>query len=326
MRAGVWRLRPDLAERWRTLFVFPASFDLRAAAAVWDVSKDEADGPLLAIEKWELLNRDNQTGRFAIHPFLRELPPSAPDIIGTAENGPHAAGGTYELAVRRHAIHYASLVVDLANSYSSRRLPYESALHRFDLEWPNIEAGHAWAAAHAGAAIEAAWMCIVYTVSAMPFLSVRRSPADIEQWLDSRATWWDRSTTPCAAIALNYLGSAYGELGRRDTEAACYLEALRRVEEIREPQLEAEIRIKLASAYADSGSIEEAINLYQIALRSVQNSGDHSTEARYLAELGRLVCPVGQERKRTGGFAKGGGSFSDDGRQSGPRDRAAIDG
>src|SRR5262249_33849829 len=43
------RVRPDLADRWHELAVFPATFDTVAAGGVWDQSEEAADEALGAL-------------------------------------------------------------------------------------------------------------------------------------------------------------------------------------------------------------------------------------------------------------------------------------
>ena len=215
--------RPDLVERWHILFVFPASFDDKAAAAVWDVPEAEGAG--------QLASRSGDSSIATTRPavsrstFVAELPRSPSDIFGSVEDGPSAAQEKYELTARRHAIHYASLTRELSDSDSSTAALRECCAHIS----PGVAEYRGWACLGC-----CSWLrrdrgsmdMHCYTVTAMPFLLVRRSPADIEQWLNGARDMARPLDDSNAAIALSALGSAYGELGRRETEAACYLEAL----------------------------------------------------------------------------------------------------
>ncbi len=65
------RLDPETQRRWRFLAVFPAPFDLNAAAYVWKVDPDQAENSLGDLVKESLVEYGE--GRFRLHDLLRDF-------------------------------------------------------------------------------------------------------------------------------------------------------------------------------------------------------------------------------------------------------------
>lgn len=63
------RLDPEMQRRWRFLAVFPAPFDLNAAAYVWKVDPDQAENSLGDLFKESLVEYGE--GRYRLHDLLR---------------------------------------------------------------------------------------------------------------------------------------------------------------------------------------------------------------------------------------------------------------
>src|SRR4051794_27565158 len=64
---------PTLAQRWRTLAVFPAGFLPDAAAAVWEVGEDEAAAALDELVGRALVSFEGGSGRYRLHDLVRDL-------------------------------------------------------------------------------------------------------------------------------------------------------------------------------------------------------------------------------------------------------------
>ena len=62
-----------LAARYVALSVFPADFDLAAAAAVWELDERSARHSLDHLVAHSLVDRDDISGRFRLHDLLRDL-------------------------------------------------------------------------------------------------------------------------------------------------------------------------------------------------------------------------------------------------------------
>ena len=94
------RTRPETADRWHELAVFPADFDTAAAAAVWDQPIEAADAALGVLLSRSMVLYDAAQQRWRLHDLMRDLAaghggaevfdaPAGPR--GTARRGPQAA-------------------------------------------------------------------------------------------------------------------------------------------------------------------------------------------------------------------------------------------
>jgi hypothetical protein len=120
--------------RWLRLAVFPATFDLEAAAAVWEVEAEEADGGMDELVKASLV--EWEAGRYRLHDLARLF---ARGRLGGEEEA---------VAELRHAQHYLEVLRRADDLYEKGGAALLEGLRQFDAEWPNIQAGQAWAAAH----------------------------------------------------------------------------------------------------------------------------------------------------------------------------------
>jgi hypothetical protein len=110
------------------LGVFPETFDLPAAAAIWDVEVDAAQGALGQLLRFSMLEWNNTSKRYRLHDLMRDF---AQARLETAEG---------DGVVRRHAAYYAAYYNDVIDAASGR-----DALDLVAREWTNIRAGQAWA-------------------------------------------------------------------------------------------------------------------------------------------------------------------------------------
>jgi hypothetical protein len=121
-------LDPELQEGWRALAVFPETFDVEAAAAVWEVEPDEARDTLGGLLRYSMVEWDEASGRYRLHGLARLFASSRlSEVERTA-------------ARRRHAEHYREVLALAGDLYLEGVDDLMRGLTLFDLEWPNIQA------------------------------------------------------------------------------------------------------------------------------------------------------------------------------------------
>jgi len=159
-----WRLLPD-AQRasLRRLAVCPGGFDTDAARQIADASLFD-----LAMLVEKSLLRADATGRYTMHPLLRQFALERLDARGETVDARH-----------RHCVWYLDLLVDAARRFTGSE--QRAALNRVDADFDNLEAAWLWAVE------QEAWPDIHRAAPALyDFLQIRSRYADGEQ-LFSRA-------------------------------------------------------------------------------------------------------------------------------------------
>ena len=290
---------------WTLLALFPAPFDLAAAAALWgDVRKGAPFRPMpMADDLWEelkegegfdpeewgedrvralrrllemlagpsgsrasvealeeceteaclqalcdcgLLGTDRASGRYQQHDLVRRA--AARHLETWAEQA-------VETARLRLALHYQHVARAARACYEQGGEGVQQGLASFDLDWPHIRAGQAWAASRAGGSGEAAWLCSDYPDAAAVLLSLRLHPRDWIAWLEAGTR-------------------AARRLGDRKSEGN-HLN-------------------RLGKAYRDLGKPEEAADYYQQAVGVARRAGDRRSEGAQLANLGQVYHTQGK--------------------------------
>lgn len=125
-------LSEEIRERWRWLAVFPDSFADDAAAAVWEVGVDHAQNTLGELIAASMVEWNESTGRYRLHDLTKLFA----DTKLSAEE--RSAGQ------KHHATHYMNLLADTNDLYLEGGVALARSLALFDLEWGNVQAGHAW--------------------------------------------------------------------------------------------------------------------------------------------------------------------------------------
>jgi tetratricopeptide (TPR) repeat protein len=128
----------------------------------------------------------------------------------------------------------------------------------FDLEWSNIQAGQAWAAAQAEQDTEAARLCSRYPEAGSYCLGLRQHPRERIRWLQ---------TALAAARQLKDRPSEGRHLG------------------------------EMGIAYDSLGDYRRAIEYYEQHLAIARETGDREGEAHALGHLGSVCDSLGDYRR-----------------------------
>jgi tetratricopeptide (TPR) repeat protein len=293
------RLDPAARAGFACLAVFatkPASFDLAAMQAVCQVG--DAKPIARALVDRGLLEAVPEAGRFQMHALLV--------MHAKALLEQDATPGLDE-AHQRHAEYYLKVLHAADDLYLQGGASAQHSVALFDREWDNIQAGQAWAAAHAEQDDAAARLCVHYPDAGLYCLYLRRHPRERIVWLEAAVTAARRLGDRAAeGIHVGTLGGTYRALGQAERAMEHYQQALVIAREIGDRGLEGDQLCNLGIAYRALGQVERAIEHYQQALAITREIGaasaEHSAEWTHarrsegvnLGNLGNAYHDLGQ--------------------------------
>ncbi|HYO63996.1 MAG TPA: tetratricopeptide repeat protein [Pyrinomonadaceae bacterium] len=279
-------LTPNLQKLWRTLAVFPATFDKQAAAAVWQLDADAAHDALGHLLKYSLLDWDEEIARYRLHDLARLF---ADDRLGESDR---------YTAQKLHAGHYLAVCWAADALYKQGHEAFMQALALFDSEWPNIQTGQAWSTAHAREDNEAASLCSQYPSIGVYLLYLRQRPCERISWLESALTAARQLKDRAAeSDALGNLGLAYADLGEALRAIEFYEQHLIIARELGDRYGEAADFGNLGNAYAKLGETHRAIELFEQQLSIAKEIGYRRAESNAINSLGTAYAQLGETRR-----------------------------
>jgi tetratricopeptide (TPR) repeat protein len=276
----------ELQMLFRTLGVFPGTFDAPAAAAAWELGTEPAQAALGDLLAYSLLEWDAGLERYRLHDLVRLF---AQHMLTQEER---------ERAARRHAQHYAEVLRKADVLYMQGGEAIKSGLALYDLEVGNIKAGQAWAAAHAAKDEEAARLCSDYPDAGACCLGLRQHPRERIEWLVAALAAARRLKEPGGeGVHLGNLGLAYAHLGEPRRAIEYSEEYLAIAREITDRRGEGAALGSLGLAYADLGETRRAIEYYERWLAIACEIGDRRGEGQALGNLGVAYADLGETRR-----------------------------
>jgi len=280
-------LSEELRERWRWLAVFPDTFAGNAAAAVWEVQVDQAKYILGELMATSLVEWNETSDRYRLHDLARLFA----DAKMSAEERP--------VGQKRFATHYRDVLASAKQLYKEGGESLLRGLALFDLEWGNIQAGHAWVAAQADAADEdVAWLGITYSDAGVYVLSLRRHPRERIRWLKiALAAARQLKDRKREGNALGNLGIAHKDLGETRRAIQFYEQQMAIVREIGDLSGEGNALGNLGIAYKNLGETSRAIQFYDQQLAVVREIGDRRGEGIALGNLGVAYKNLGETHR-----------------------------
>jgi tetratricopeptide (TPR) repeat protein len=280
-------LNEALRERWRWLAVFPDTFAGHAAAAVWEVEADEAQDILGELMATSLVEWNETSGRYRLHDltslFADEKLSAEERVVGQ----------------KRFATHYKNVLAAANELYLEGGESLLHGLALFDLEWGNIQAGHAWVAAQTDVAdVDVAGLGMTYPNASAFVLDLRQHARERIRWLETAlAAARQLQHREGEGVTLGNLGNSYQSLGETRRAIQVYKQALLIDREIGDRRGEGLELANLGLAYADSGEISTAIQFFGQALFIVREIGDRRGEGNVLGNLGLAYNNLGEAER-----------------------------
>ncbi|HMD90024.1 MAG TPA: tetratricopeptide repeat protein [Anaerolineaceae bacterium] len=279
-------LDDGLKEKWRLLAVFPGSFDLQAAAAVWQVELDPAQDVLGQLLARSLVEYDPANQRYHLHELARLFVQH------------HCQPDELYQAQKRFSIFYKDVLEAAEKLYLQFGENVLAGLALFDLEWDNIQSGQRWAAEQADKDQQAGQLCSDYAGQGNYCRSLRLHSRQQIDWLQSGLAaarrLGDRNNE---GAALGNLALTYARLGEPHRAIAYHEQALQIFREIGDRLGEGAALGNLGLAYADLGEPRRAIENYEQALQIERETGNRHGEGSVLTNLGSAYLDLGEPRR-----------------------------
>ena len=267
---------------WSALAVFPGSFDVAAAASVWEMEYDAALDALSELKKRSMI--ELKESRYWLHDLARLC---ADARLSDEER---------DAAKQRHARHYGQTLEQVDALYRQGGEAVKRAVNLFDLERENIEAGWAWAESLVESDDEAAQLCIEYPDAGRYALNLRQHSREWIRWSESQLVAARRlNKRDYEGYALGNLGVAYKDLGEMRKAIEFFDQVLVIAREIDDRQAEGTVLNNLGLAYFVLGETRKAIEFYEQSLVI----GDRREEGYALNNLGLAYAALGETRKAT---------------------------
>jgi len=309
-------LSDDLRQKFRSLSVFPDTFDNAAAAAVWKVppeTSQDAMGELLA---YSLVEFDEVSKRFGLHDLVRffgdaklkaacQLNAANPNagrffwalfhkLVGSRTQQRLDAQELL-VAQQRHAGHYLEIIRNANNLYQKGGESLTRGLAAFDKEWTNIKAGHDWAVLHRLDAKEGAKWCVLYPLFGSHCLPLRQTPSERIDWLEPALVAARRlKQRNHEGSLLGALGNAYFDLCEYERTIEFHNRFLLIARQIGNRAAEGTALCCIGAAYDFMGEHRRGIEYQEKFLRIARETGDRRAEANALGNLGVAYDGLGE--------------------------------
>jgi tetratricopeptide (TPR) repeat protein len=278
-------LVPGLQKLWRMLAVFRDSFDVSAAASVWQITPVRTNNALDRLMAYSLIERNRATGRYRLHDLMARF----------AETRSNEQEMT--TARQRFSAHYQSVLHEADALYEQGGESLRRGLGLIDLEWNNIQDGQVWAATHIDADHAARELCNSYPDAGKYVLELRQRPRERIRWSEAALTAAQKLNQRNAAVRhLVALGDSYNDLSEVQHAIGCYEQALEIAREACDRRGEAEALSGLGAAHYLGGGLKRACDLHREALELFSRVGPRRREADSLGNLGLAYFATGDLR------------------------------
>ncbi len=262
-----------LQAAWRALAVFAGGIDRPAAAAVLALDDEPAGDRLSDLLRYSLVEYSAETQRYYLHDSARLA-------AGARLLGDERAG-----AERRHAIHYGRVLAQANTWYLEGGDKAMAGLALFDQERANVEAGQAWAAAHADDD-EAARLCSAYAGASWAIRQLRQTAPDDLAWTEAALRAARRlKNQQHESVHLGNLGLAYAAQGQPHRAMDYHEQALKIDRALGDRYGEGQSLGNLGLAYAALNQPGRALELFTQHLAITREQGDRRGEANALGNI-----------------------------------------
>jgi tetratricopeptide (TPR) repeat protein len=286
LQASYDLLSADLRQKFPFLSVFPDTFDLAAAAAVWASSPGGAQDSLGELLAYSLVEFDEITNRYGLHDLVRMF---AGQLLNTEDR---------YMAQKLHAGHYLQVLAAADNLYLKGGESVTQALAIFDIERTNIQAGHDCVAANQQEDDKAAEWCWKYPNAGAYCLALRHHPRERVRWLETALAAARRlKRRDWEGNALGNLGIAHDQMGEYRRAIDCHDQHLQIAREFSNRLQEGQALGNLGVAYDSLGEHRSAIEYHEQSLGIKREIGDRQGEANALGNLGLAYEGLGEYRR-----------------------------
>lgn len=276
-------LSDELRKELRFLAVLPDTFDLAAAAAIWDILPEVAQDSLGELLAYSLLEYDEVAKRYSLHDLVRLF---ASQLLSAEEQ--------YS-AQKRHAGHYLEVMWAADALYKNGGESVIQALAIFDVERTNIQIGHAWVARYQQDDNTAAGWCFEYPDAGAYYLPLRQHPREQLRWLEvALAAARQLKQRHWEGNALGNLGNAYERLGEYRRAIDYHEQHLQIAREFGDRLQEGQSLGNLGNAYDSLGECRRAIDYQEQHLKIAREMGDRRSEGNALGNLGNAYHSLGE--------------------------------
>lgn len=278
-------LVPGLQKLWRMLAVFRDTFDVSAAASVWQITPVRTNNALDRLMAYGLIERNRATGRYRLHDLTARF-------AETRSNEQEMNTGR-----QRFSAHYQSVLHEADALYEQGGEFLRRGLALIDLEWSNIQDGQVWAATHVDIDHAARELCNSYPDAGKYVLELRQRPRERIRWSEAALTAAQKLNQRNAAVRhLVALGDSYNDLSEVHHAIGCYEQALEIAREACDRRGEAEALSGLGAAHYLGGGLKRACDLHREALELFSRVGPRRREADSLGNLGLAYFATGDLR------------------------------
>ncbi len=279
-------LSEELQEAWCALAVFPDTFHPVATATVWAIEKDLAQDRLDELMRYSLVDWNESTKRARLHDLARLFA------------NKHLSAAARLDSQRRHAGYYQKISAGADWLYRQGREQLMQGLTLFDLEWTNIQAGHAWAVQYADMDPEALSLCDDYVAKCYEIVFLRQHPRERINWLETALSAARKLVRKeSEGWHLGNLGYAYDDVGEYRRAIEYYEQDLAIAREIGDRRGEGQDLGNLGVAHYSLGEYRLAIQYYEQSLSIKREVDDWKGASKTLGNLGFVYSRLGEYRR-----------------------------
>ncbi len=281
------RLAPEAARVFRLLSVFPGTFD---ATAEETVCADTNHAHLSDLVRRSLVLYDSSTKRYRLHDLAR--------LFANSKLSDEERAVVHKL----HAKHYRGMLSAANKLYLEGGPSVTRGLALFDLEWGNIQRGHAWVAAQGVEGDEdVAQLGMVYPSASVHVLSLRLHAREWIRWQEIALAAARRlKHREGEGIALGNIGVAYLNLGETQRAIQFHEQYLTIARKLGDRRGEGTALCNLGNAYAKLGETQRAIQFFEQALLVDRALCDRRGEGVDLGNLGNVYADLGETQRAIG--------------------------
>ena len=277
-------LADDLRRRWTMLAMFSGSFDLAAAAAVWEEHEDFAREAMQPLVNASLVEWHESDGRFRQHDLVRQFCDSK---LTDAERTTGKQG---------FARHYREVAEETERLYDRGSEHVLRALELFDQERTNIEAAFQWLQSREDKESGDQLLLLVNALTHTTYL--RFHPHQIIRWRQSQLkAARDSHNRKSEGLALANIGNAYSDLGEAHKAIEFHEQYLAIAREIKDRRAEGRALGKLGIDYWQLGNALKSIEFCEQQLAIHREFGTPRDEGDALGTLAIAYGALHEEHK-----------------------------